>query len=49
LLNAKEIAYIIIDGDIRSPTEIAKDKNLLGANTGVAYEKFIDEVILSNK
>ena len=49
LLNAKEIAYTIIDGDTRSPTEIAKNKNLLGTNTGMAYEKFIEEVISSNK
>jgi Asp-tRNA(Asn)/Glu-tRNA(Gln) amidotransferase B subunit len=31
LLNAKEIAYIIIDGDKRSATSIVKEKGLLGS------------------
>jgi hypothetical protein len=30
LLNAKEIAYIIIDGDKRAPSEIAKERGMIG-------------------
>ena len=29
-LNAKEVAYIIIDGDLRLPEVIASEKGMLG-------------------
>lgn len=48
LLNAKELAYIIIDGDKRDPIVIATDKGLLGTES-INYDKIIEEVLASNK
>ena len=50
LLNAKEIAYIIIDGDQRSPSEIAQEKNkLVSSDSQVNYDQIIEEVLQANK
>ena len=48
-LNGKEIAYIIIDGDCRSPLEIAKEKGMLGASKNLDIQGIIDEIIANNK
>ena len=49
LLNAKEISYLIIDGDVREPYTIAKEKGMLGSGNEVDFTKIIAEVIATNK
>ena len=48
LISAKEIAYLIIDGDKRSPLEIATGLGLLGGEQ-VDYNSIITEILDANK
>ena len=49
LLNGKEIAYIIIDGDKRNPTDIAEAKGMSNKTLNYDLEAIIDEVLSANK
>lgn len=51
MLNAKDIAYLIVDGDVRSPLEIATEKGMLGSSSTAAvdYESIIAEVLSQNQ
>lgn len=48
LLNAKEVAYSIIDGDMRDPIAIATEKGLLRSEI-INYDAIIEEVLQNNK
>jgi Asp-tRNA(Asn)/Glu-tRNA(Gln) amidotransferase B subunit len=52
LINAKEIAYRIIDGEKRDPLAIAEAENLLELKSDASSNSFdliIDEVLSANK
>ena len=52
LINAKEIAFRIIDGETRDPVKIAEAENLLESSelkSINAFDIIIDEVLSSNK
>ena len=55
LLNGKEISYQIIDGDLRDPEVIAREKGVLSGGDGpstsssLKFDGFIDEVLTANK
>ncbi len=48
LLNAKELAYNIVDGDLRDPEIIASEKGLL-VTESINYDSHIEDVLVSNK
>jgi len=50
LINAKEIAYLIVDGDTRTPLAIAQAQGLLGStSSSVDYDAFIAEILAANQ
>jgi len=54
LLNGKEISYQIIDGDLRDPEVIAREKGVLSEGDGPStsslnFDGFIEEVLTANK
>ena len=49
LINAKDIAYLIVDGDTRAPLPIAQARGLLGTASNVDYDAVITEILAANQ
>jgi Asp-tRNA(Asn)/Glu-tRNA(Gln) amidotransferase B subunit len=48
-LNGKELLYHFVDGDDeRSPTEVAKELNMLGSTSDLEISSVIEEVLKEN-